>query len=106
MVKDEEKRKILEALIYLMEPYRIEAMQRYLSEIPKNRELTRKICDLADTLVCQQLNQEQKALFNDLMATMQDLHDVQLSAIYTAGIIDGVVFLKDQGLLDKVIANI
>ena len=43
MVKDEEKRKILEALIYLMEPYRIEAMQRYLSEIPKNRELTRKI---------------------------------------------------------------
>lgn len=104
-MKDEEKRKILEALIYLMEPYRMEAMQRYLSEIPKNRELTRKMCDLADELVCQQLDQEQKALFDDLMATMQDLHDIQLSTLYTAGIIDGLVFLKDQGLLDKVLAS-
>lgn len=106
MVKDEEKRKILEAMIYLMEPYRMEAMQRYLSEIPKNKELTRKICDLADEIVCQQLNNEQKALFDELMATMQDLHDVQLSALYTAGIIDSLVFFKDQGLLDKVLANI
>ncbi len=106
MVKDEEKRKILEALIYLMEPYRMEAMQRYLSEIPRNRELTRKMCDIADELVCQQLNQEQKALFDDLMATMQDLHDIQLSVLYTAGIIDSLVFIKDQGLLDKVLANI
>lgn len=105
-MKDEEKRKILEALIYLMEPYRMEAMQRYLSEIPKNRELTRKICDLADTLVCQHLNLEQKALFDELMATMQDLHEVQLSTLYTAGIIDSLVFIKDQGLLDKVLANI
>lgn len=105
-MKDEEKRKILEAMIYLMEPYRMEAMQRYLSEIPRNKELTRKMCDLADELVCQQLNPEQKTLFDELMATMQDLHDIQLSALYTAGIIDGLVFLKDQGLLDKVIANI
>lgn len=103
-MKDEEKKKILEALIYLMEPYRMEAMQRYLSEIPKNKELTRKICDLADEIVCQQLKPEQKDIFDELMATMQDLHDVQLSALYTAGIIDGLVFLKDQGLLDKVIA--
>lgn len=105
MVKDEEKRKILEALIYLMEPYRMEAMQRYLSEIPRNRELTRKMCDIADELV-NILNQDQKDIFDDLMVTMQDLHDVQLSAIYTAGIIDSLVFFKEQGLLDKVLANI
>lgn len=104
-MKDEEKRKILEALIYLMEPYRMEAMQRYLPEIPKNKELTRKICDIADELV-NMLNQDQKDIFDDLMATMQDLHDVQLSALYTAGIIDSLVFIKDQGLLDKVLANI
>lgn len=105
MVKDEEKRKILEALIYLMEPHRMEAMQRYLSEIPRNRELTRKMCDIADELV-NILNQDQKDIFDDLMVTMQDLHDVQLSAIYTAGIIDSLVFFKEQGLLDKVLANI
>ena len=93
-MKDEEKKKICETMIYLMDPYRIEAMKRYFPGIGKNRELTEKSCE--------ELSDGQKQTVDKLMATMEDLHDTQLSIIYAAGIIDGLVFIKERSLLDKV----
>ena len=77
MLKDEEKRKICETMIYLMDPYRIEAMKRYFPEIGRNKALTNKSCELADQVEA-------------------------LAIIYAAGIIDSLVFIKERGLLDKV----
>ena len=102
MMQDADKKKICDALVYLIDPYRIEAMQRYLPEIPKNKMLMEKSCDLADQVEALALGKEQKDTINKLLATMEDLHDTKLSVIYTAGLIDGLVFLKYQGLLDKV----
>ena len=102
MLKDEEKRKICETMIYLMDPYRIEAMKRYFPETGRNKALTNKSCELADQVEALELTDGQKQIVDKLMATMEDLHDTQLSIIYAAGIIDSLVFIKERGLLDKV----
>ena len=101
-MKNEEKKKICETMIYLMDPYRIEAMKRYFPEIGKNRELTEKSCELADQVEALELSDGQKQTIDRLMVTMENLHDTQLSIIYAAGIIDGLIFIKERGLLDKV----
>ena len=57
---------------------------------------------IADQVEALELTDGQKQIVDKLMATMEDLHDTQLSIIYAAGIIDSLVFIKERGLLDKV----
>lgn len=98
-----DKCKVIDALLYIIDPYRAETMKRYLSEVPKNKELTEKVCNLADGIETLGLTAEQKETVDNFMQASQELQDLQLSVIYIAGMVDALVLLKDQGMLDRII---
>ena len=98
---DVEKQKITDTLLYLAEPYRIQAMRRYFPEINQNKELSERCCKLADQVQKANLSEEDRQTVDDFTCQMQELQDLQLSIMYVAGILDGCTFLQDHGIFQK-----
>lgn len=99
-MKQTEKTKLEDTLLQLAAKFREQAFCRYVKDWPEYRRLLEISCAADRAYYEMELTDQQREQIDEILNSRSDASDCELTLTYVAGVLDGIIFLRDTGFLD------
>lgn len=99
-MKQTEKSTLEDTLLQLAARFREQAFCRYVKDCPEYKRLLEIACEADKAYYEMELTDQQRELIDRLLTSRSDASECELTLTYVAGILDGIIFLRDFGFLD------
>jgi len=102
---EKEKMRLDDLLLQIVTLLREKRMETYdfARDIYQNK--MEKACAADQMYMKMDLSEEQRSVIDELLELRSDAETCELTITYVAGLLDGIVFLRDVGFLDVYISD-
>lgn len=104
-MKQTENHDMEDVLLQLAARFREQAFCRYVKNCPEYERLLEISCAADKAYYDMELTDEQRSQIDELLDSRSEASDCELTLTYIAGILDGIMFLRDYGFLDMYVAE-